>query len=87
MPIYDFRCRDCGRVSEVFLRDSSQTARCPGCGSDNMERLISAAYMIKTETRAPGTTCCGRNERCDTPPCSTNEGCRRHTGSTDTSGR
>jgi len=29
MPIYDFRCRECGKVSEIFLRGANQTARCP----------------------------------------------------------
>ena len=77
MPIYDFRCRECGRVSEVFLRGASQTACCPACGSDNMERLISASYMIKMDSPASGTTCCGRTERCETPPCSTEDVCHR----------
>ena len=78
MPIYDFRCQECGKVSEIFLRSiDSQAARCPGCGSDNMERLISASYTIKMNASAPGTTCCGKTERCETPPCSTGDVCRR----------
>ena len=48
MPIYDFKCRECGRVSEMFLRSANdQVVRCPDCGSQNMERLITASYMIK----------------------------------------
>ncbi len=78
MPIYDFRCHECGRVSEIFLRSANdQVVRCPGCGSQNMERLITASYMIKMGTPAQGTTCCGRTERCETPPCSTGGICRR----------
>ena len=77
MPIYDFRCRERGRVSEIFLRSASHTDRRPACGSDNMERLISASYMIKMDAAAPGTTCCGRTERCEAPPCSTGDVCRR----------
>jgi len=77
VPIYDFKCRDCGRVSEIFIRGTDQVACCPDCGSDNMERLISASYMIKMGTSAPGTTCCGRTERCEMPPCSTGGICRR----------
>ena len=60
MPIYDFRCQECGRVSGIFLRAAGQVAHCSACGSDNMERLISASYMIKMDTPASGTTCCGR---------------------------
>ncbi len=68
MPIYDLRCQECGRVSEIFLRGANQTARCPACGSDNMERLISSSYMIKMDAPASGTTGCGRTERCEIPP-------------------
>jgi putative FmdB family regulatory protein len=77
VPIYDFRCRECGIVSEILLHQSGESACCPECGSRDMERLISASYIVMTERRAPGTTCCGRNERCDTPPCSTGDVCNR----------
>jgi putative FmdB family regulatory protein len=78
MPIYDFRCRECDKVSEIFLRSANdQVVRCPDCGSENMERLITASYMIKMGAPAPGTTCCGRTERCEAPPCSTGGICRR----------
>ena len=41
MPIYDFRCGDCGAVSELFVRGAEgQTCRCPDCGSENMEKLV-----------------------------------------------
>jgi putative FmdB family regulatory protein len=78
MPIYDYRCRECGKVSEIFLRSlHSEAIRCPACGSENLERLISSSYMIRMEASAPGTTCCGRETRCDAPPCSTGDVCRR----------
>lgn len=77
MPIYDFRCHECGKVSEILLRDVAQAAHCPSCGSINMERLLSASYIIKTDTAAPGATCCGREERCQTPSCSTGGACHR----------
>jgi putative FmdB family regulatory protein len=78
MPIYDFRCLECSKVSEVFVRSNDQAPRCQDCGSTNVERLISSSYMIKTTNRASGTTCCGREERCETPPCATGDVCRRH---------
>ena len=78
MPIYDYKCRECGKVSEMFLRSpDSKDIKCPNCGSDNLERLISASYMIRADASAPGTTCCGRTERCETPPCSVGDTCRR----------
>jgi putative FmdB family regulatory protein len=78
MPVYDYRCRDCGKVSEIFLRSlDAQSIKCPDCGSENLEKLVSASYMIKMEASAPGLTCCGRTERCETPPCSSGGVCRR----------
>jgi putative FmdB family regulatory protein len=79
MPVYEFRCRECTKVSEFLLPSFSdnRTLTCPGCGSQNLERLISAPRLLRGGANAPGTTCCGRAERCETPPCSTDEGCRR----------
>lgn len=80
MPIYDFRCQECGKVSEFLLSSSSdsRTLDCLGCGSQHLERLISAPSLLRDKANAPGTTCCGRTERCETPPCSTGEECHRH---------
>ena len=77
MPIYDFKCKECGNISEVLLLDADKKVRCNNCGSEDMERLISASYVVRADMSAPGTTCCGRTERCDTPPCSTGDVCRR----------
>ena len=79
MPIYDYKCRDCGRVSEILVRgEGSKEVRCAGCGSGNMERLINSSYMIRMNAPAPGTTCCGNTERCDSPPCSSGGACHRN---------
>jgi len=78
MPIYDYKCGECCRVSEVFQRGpGGEPVKCPSCGSESVERIFSASYLIRTESATPGTTCCGRTERCETPPCSTDETCRR----------
>ena len=78
MPIYDYRCQECGKVSELLVRsldDSSIT--CPECGSTNLTRLVAASAMVVMGPGAQGTTCCGRAERCEAPPCSTGDVCRR----------
>ncbi|MFC1944540.1 zinc ribbon domain-containing protein [Chloroflexota bacterium] len=78
MPIYDFKCQECGTVSEILYRSlDSQANHCPSCGSESMEKLFSASYTVRREASAPGATCCGKVERCETPPCSTDDGCRR----------
>jgi len=77
MPIFDFRCRDCGSVSEVLVRGSDGARpQCGSCGGDNLEKLMTASYMIKMDSGGDGGhTCCGRTERCDTPACSTGGSC------------
>lgn len=78
MPIYDYKCKDCGKVSEIFLHSLDGSAiRCPICGGENLEKLISSSYMIRMDASSPGATCCGRDSRCDTPPCSTGGICHR----------
>ena len=42
MPIYEYECRKCGAVSEVFQKvDAKPPARCDKCGG-RLERRISA---------------------------------------------
>ena len=77
MPIFNYRCNQCDTVSDLLLRGPEYDVKCPNCGSADMERLVSASYSIKMGTTAPDTTCCGRAERCETPPCSGGETCRR----------
>jgi putative FmdB family regulatory protein len=80
MPIYDFRCLDCGAVTEFILPGISATmdSACPACGSRNLEKLISAPGLLRNYTATSGKTCCGRDEQCESPACSTGNGCRRY---------
>ena len=77
MPIYEYRCLECGSRSEIFLRSPGEDVWCPACGSYKLDKLISPSYTLATGTPAPGATCCGRGERCETPPCSADNTCRR----------
>jgi len=79
MPIYDYRCQDCGKISEIFLHgvDNRESICCPACGSKRVEKLVSTSYLMQTKIRAPGKTCCGKSERCETPPRSKDDVCSR----------
>ena len=78
MPLYEFRCHSCGQHVEVWLRSSSDKATCPQCGGSLRDKLWSAPFVMGGDTlRPPGKTCCGQDERCDTPACSTDGTCRR----------
>ena len=79
MPIYEYRCEACGAVSEYLVGlGEDEKIRCRVCGSDGMIRMLSAPpYTLHSSARMPGPTCCGREERCETPPCSDGEACGR----------
>jgi putative FmdB family regulatory protein len=72
MPLFDFKCRNCGHTSEFFIQNMADiNLKCESCGSHDLEKMLSIPSVIKSQGR-DATTCCGREERCDTPPCSTN---------------
>jgi putative FmdB family regulatory protein len=46
MPIYEYRCRDCGKELEVMQRITEDPlTTCPGCGG-SLQRLISNTSFI-----------------------------------------
>jgi putative FmdB family regulatory protein len=76
MPIYEYRCRDCETTFEALVR-TDQSVTCPQCGSHALDKLLSAPFVLSTEAARPaGRTCCGREDRCDAPPCSEGGTCR-----------
>ena len=80
MPIYEYRWNQCGKVSEILVGVGSdgEILTCKHCGGGDLEKILSVSSFAVTDgSRAPGTTCCGREERCDTPPCSPDGVCGR----------
>jgi putative FmdB family regulatory protein len=78
MPIYEYHCQRCGKRVEVLLPSRTATPACPHCGAVLRDRLFSAPSLLKGPASRPGgETCCGREERCDAPPCSSGGSCRR----------
>jgi len=80
MPIYEYKCEICGKVTEIFFKsqNDNEPLVCVHCGSKKLKKQFSVpGAVIKGSTRPKGTTCCGRDERCDTPPCSGDGICKR----------
>jgi len=70
MPIYEFRCTNCGRIREFLIISSNDTVeiRCDECGSEQMERVVSrTSHFVKpssgegpsvtTRSCSPGSSC------------------------------
>jgi putative FmdB family regulatory protein len=47
MPMYEYRCVDCGYVYEELRRmsDADDHLKCPECGSEQVNRLMSGFAM------------------------------------------
>lgn len=79
MPIYEYQCKVCGATSEyLIVAGKDENISCKECGSTEVEKILSvASFMSGRSKRTPGRTCCGREERCEPPPCSEGGPCRR----------
>ena len=51
MPIYEYRCDDCGKISEFLLikTDKNFVPQCKRCKSKKMSRVLSKVRMIRSE--------------------------------------
>lgn len=51
MPIYEYRCEDCGRISEFLIlkREETFTPQCKRCKSKKMSRILSRVRVIRSE--------------------------------------
>jgi putative FmdB family regulatory protein len=52
MPIYEYRCADCGRRPSIFFRSLAAveaSPACPSCGGRHLTRLISRTAQVLSE--------------------------------------
>ena len=82
MPIYEYRCNACGKINEFLegvTQDKTERA-CQYCKSKSLTKILSKSFVSRAEHfigSQGGTTCCGRIERCEKPPCSDDGVCKR----------
>jgi putative FmdB family regulatory protein len=84
MPTYEYLCDACGHRFEQFQNITGEPLKeCPKCGKP-VRRLIGSgtAVLMKggssrggkaCSLESTGRTCCGRDRRCDKPPCGSNK--------------
>ena len=64
MPLFDYLCLECGKLSEVLVVSSSEAAQCGSCGSGNVKKMLSPVSSLSGVKKSgmPGagdTACCG----------------------------
>lgn len=87
MPTYEYECPACGlRFERRQAITEAPVTECPDCHGE-VRRLLSGgagvivkgaahgrrAYGSACSLEQGGRTCCGRDERCDKPPCASGE--------------
>jgi putative FmdB family regulatory protein len=76
MPTYTYECASCGEFEHQQSISEPALDRCPQCGKA-VKRMISGgtgfilkgqgAFVSNCGNESP---CCGRETRCEKPPCS-----------------
>jgi putative FmdB family regulatory protein len=59
MPLYEFKCRACGRKFDELVR-LGETPKCPKCGDAAPERLFSTSAGVSTERSRQKAAAAGR---------------------------
>ncbi len=47
MPIFEYKCADCGKKFEQIVRSGDEQNSCPACQSKNVKRLFSGFAVGK----------------------------------------
>ncbi len=57
MPVFDYRCDDCGSVYEVFhkVREKTEDVVCPSCGSTHARKQMSAPAVSMGGSTSSGS--------------------------------
>lgn len=58
MPLFEYRCSQCGSSHEVLVR-AGETPACPECGSKQMEKQASHFAPMSAPASSAGPACEG----------------------------
>ncbi len=69
MPIYEYKCEDCGVISEFIVFSADEDVACRSCGSVKLTKLMSAHNTsVSSGSSMPDFGgCCGSPGSCGTP--------------------
>ena len=56
MPIYEFRCKDCGERFEALVDRDTTSLQCRACGSERTGRVLSSPAPAMNLVKSRGET-------------------------------
>lgn len=62
MPIFEYRCEDCGNKFEAILFGEQQP-ECPNCHAQNLQKQLST-FAVNTKSRSASDAGCGAEKFC-----------------------
>jgi putative FmdB family regulatory protein len=64
VPLYEFKCKDCGKEFESYRRltDAGKEEACPVCGS-RAERMRISLFSTSGSSSSGGSSCQGGSRR------------------------
>jgi putative FmdB family regulatory protein len=69
MPIYEYKCQECGEKSEFRITSQAQvnSLTCTGCGSQKLKKLMSVPSISLGRSAPAEQSCCESPGSCSEP--------------------
>ncbi|MFN7181071.1 MAG: FmdB family zinc ribbon protein [Planctomycetota bacterium] len=74
MPVYEYRCKKCGKMFEILVFGTPQKIKCENCGSKQVKRLLST-FGIGGENKGSTPTTSPSSSGCSSSSCGSCSGC------------
>lgn len=74
MPIYSYKCKECGEISEFLVNVSSEKEEllCKKCKSEKMEKQIATSFSVGSARSSEAPVCSSGACGCNSGTCRLN---------------
>ena len=67
MPIYEYKCADCGTKFEKLVRNSNPEVNCPSCGQNHLQQEFSTFAPHSSSGKSANVPMCPSGGPCSNP--------------------